>query len=86
MTASRNTLVVLARTGYTAKGIVYILMGGFLVDAAVEMSHRKAKSWADALRIIHQQPFGWLLLGTLSIGLILYGIYQLAKGRCRRIC
>jgi hypothetical protein len=43
------------------------------------------QSFAGALRFIHQQPYGSVLLAVTAVGLLAFGIYGIAEAASRRI-
>ena len=68
----------LARLGYTAKGIVYGLVGVLAVRAAIGSGGSTSGS-TGALRTIEAQPFGRILLGLTAVGLLGYAVWRLAQ-------
>jgi hypothetical protein len=64
----------LARMGYAAKGVVYLIIGGLAVKAALGEGGRTTDS-EGALRTILQQPHGWLLLAIVAVGLAGYALW-----------
>lgn len=77
--------VRLGRFGIAARGIVFAIIGIFLVQAAIRSNPDKAKGLGDALAALAQQPFGPWLLGLVALGLIAYSIYSLVEARYRRL-
>ncbi|HEY0097615.1 MAG TPA: DUF1206 domain-containing protein, partial [Pyrinomonadaceae bacterium] len=73
------------RAGFIARGIVFLIVGGFLIQAAWYYDSSKAKGLDGALQNLIQQPFGPWLLGAVALGLIAYGLYMLVEARYRRI-
>ncbi len=72
--------------GHIARAVVYALIGGFLVKAAVESQAREAKGIDSALQELAQQPYGPLLLGAVALGFIVLGVYStLIETRFRRL-
>lgn len=69
-TADRSPLVMLARAGYAARGVMYLIIGYFAVLAAIGAGENKDTK--DALETVLAQPFGWGLLLLLFVGLIGY--------------
>ena len=78
-------VVTIARTGLAARGVVFALIGVFLIIAAVQSDPAEARGLGGALRTLEQQPYGPWLLALVALGLIAYGIYQLVRARYRRI-
>jgi hypothetical protein len=56
------------RLGYVSKGVVYCLLGMLAVMAAIGLGSENA-SKTDAFNLIHEQPFGKVLLAIITLGL-----------------
>ena len=78
MARGRLTWKVLARIGYTARGIVFLLIGGLSVLAACGWGQRVADG-KDALRTLFGQPFGRFLLMVITIGLLCFAAWRLSQ-------
>jgi hypothetical protein len=78
-------LIAVGQAGLAAHGVVFGLIGGFLVVAALHADAAQAHGLDQALQALAQQPHGKLLLGVVAIGLMLYGGYMLISARYRRI-
>lgn len=75
----------LARVGIAARGLVFLVAGGFLIKASLEHDPSEARDLGASLQMVEQQPFGkWLLTG-IALGLFLYGFYNLVRARYRVI-
>jgi hypothetical protein len=83
--ASRRAIVDLGRFGYAALGVVFTIIGIFLIVAALQHNAHKAVGLDGALRNLIHQPFGPVLLFIVALGLIAYGLYSFAEARYRRI-
>jgi hypothetical protein len=75
----------LGRFGTAARGIVFGIIGLFLIQAALQFDPNKAQGPDGALQALAQQPFGPWLLGAVAFGLAAYGVYMFAQARYRRI-
>ena len=74
-----------ARVGIAARGVVFTVVGIFLVKAGLEQDPSEARDLGASMQAVLQQPFGkWLLTG-IAIGLFLYGLYNLVRARYRVI-
>lgn len=73
------------RLGFSARGVVYTMIGGFLIQAAMRANPDEAGGIAEALSTLAQQPYGPYLLGIVALGLIAYGIFAFVLARYRRI-
>jgi hypothetical protein len=76
---------LLARFGFAARAAVYVLVGGFLVGAAWHANSREAKGLGGALQALREQPYGWILLGLLALGLLAFAAYQFVQAYCRHV-
>jgi hypothetical protein len=67
-------MAVLARCGYAAKGVVYLIIG--VVSVQVAMGARGAVTdQKGALQTILAQPFGPILLGVVAVGLFGFALW-----------
>ena len=76
----RRKVVAISRFGIGARGVVFFVIGGSLVMAAVQHDPQKAHSTSGALGALPDP-----LLVFVAIGLIAYGVYALVNARYRRI-
>jgi hypothetical protein len=73
------------RLGIAARGIVFGIVGTFLIRAALEYDPQEARGLGGALQTLAQQPLGPWLLGAVALGLVAYGLFMLSVARYRRI-
>ncbi|NEQ32770.1 MAG: DUF1206 domain-containing protein [Leptolyngbya sp. SIO4C5] len=81
----RTWAIRLGRIGHTARGVTFVIIGGFLIRAAITADPSEARGLSGALQTLQQQAYGPWLLGLVAIGLVAYGVYLEAKARYRRI-
>ncbi len=74
-TSAKESLSLVKKAGLFTKGLVYILMGGLTSLAAVGMGG-KTSGKSGVSQFLMEQPFGMILLGTVSLGLISYAIWR----------
>lgn len=74
-----------SRFGVAARGVVFALMGLFLVKAAKDFDANQAHGLGGALAELARQPYGPYLLGTVALGLVAYGLYDFVLARWRHI-
>lgn len=74
-----NKFETLARAGYAARGLVYILLGGLALTSAL-WGGGDAEGSSDALSSLLQLPFGRIVLGGVAIGLFGHILWRLAQG------
>jgi hypothetical protein len=77
--------IALGKFGIAARGIVFTVIGMFLIQAARQSNASQARGIGGALAALAQQPFGPWILGIVALGLIAYSIYCLLEARYRRI-
>ena len=75
----------LGRLGHAARGVVFAIVGSFLLAAAWRSDSEEAGGVGDALDTLARQPFGPWLLGIVALGLLAYGAYMLVEARFRRM-
>jgi hypothetical protein len=68
----------LARVGYTAKAVLYIMIGVLAAQAGVGRRGR-AVDTQDALREMHDVTFGRIALIVIAAGLIGYAVWRLVE-------
>lgn len=75
----------LATAGYVAKGVALLVVGGLFVAAGAHRRASGATGLDGALKALHGQPFGAVLLTVVAIGLAAYGLYSIARARYARL-
>jgi hypothetical protein len=65
----------LARLGYAAKGVVYLIVGGVAAQAAFSPAEQ-VEGTEGALHTILEQPFGKVLLGLVALGLAGFVVWR----------
>jgi hypothetical protein len=68
---------VLARSGYAARGVVYLIIGAFAVLAALGSS--EVRGTEGALQSILAQPFGRVLLWVVGLGLAAFCVWRFVQ-------
>jgi hypothetical protein len=69
--------------GSVARAVVFVLVGVFLVKAAVLSSADQTKGLDAIFRSVASSPYGSWLLALLACGLFCYGLYCLVEARYR---
>ncbi|GCE14664.1 DUF1206 domain-containing protein [Tengunoibacter tsumagoiensis] len=73
--ATSPGMVLLARCGYAAKGLVYVIIGILAVQLAFGLGG-SAIDQRGALQTLSEQPFGKYMLIIVAVGLLLYAIWS----------
>jgi hypothetical protein len=73
------------RWGYVARGVVFVIVGLFIVIAGLQADASEARGLEGALDTLAAQPFGQWLLALVAAGLACYGAYSIMEARYRRI-
>lgn len=76
-TTLKRWIEPLARMGYSARGVIYLIVGIFAVLAAIGSGEEKGSK--DALHTLLAQPFGAILVWLLIAGLAGYVIWRLVQ-------
>lgn len=75
----------MGRFGFGARGLVFALIGGFLLMAAWRARSGEVKGLGGALDLLRDQPYGWILLLVTALGLAAFGAFGLVQARYRRV-
>ena len=81
----RVWIVALGQFGYVTRGIVFAMIGVFLIVAARKFNSGEAAGLAGALDALRQQPYGPYLLAVAGAGFSSYGAFEFIQGIVRRI-
>jgi hypothetical protein len=76
---TRTYVTALGTVGMTARSVVFIMIGGFLVFAAVTRDPQKAEGFGGALAVIQHQPHGDWLLGVAALSLLTFGLFGISE-------
>ncbi|GAA0852088.1 DUF1206 domain-containing protein [Aliiglaciecola litoralis] len=74
----------LGRAGFAGRGIVYLMVGGFLISSSLTQNYEKAGGLTKAIDTLITQPFGPWLVGLIGLGLISFGVFCGFEGRYRK--
>jgi hypothetical protein len=81
----RTSFQVIGRIGLTARALVFVLVGYFLIRTAIEYKPSNAVGIDGALARIHDEPLGPWLLGLVAVGLLTFAAFSLLEARYRRL-
>jgi uncharacterized membrane protein YiaA len=83
--SERRLAVNTGKAGLLARGVVFLLSGWFLIQAALRFDPSRATGLGGALEALARQPHGSWLLGLVALGLLAFGAYSILLARYRRI-
>lgn len=72
------------RGGYIARAIVFVIVGTFLIVAAVQHDPQEAVGLSGALGMLAGETWGQAVLWVVAVGLFLYGCFCFAEAKFRR--
>ncbi|MEQ8765606.1 MAG: DUF1206 domain-containing protein [Planctomycetota bacterium] len=73
----------LGQIGLSARGVVFALMGIFVIRAAIQADPSESRGLGGALSNLAGQPSGPWLLGIVAAGLVAYGVFCFSYARYR---
>jgi hypothetical protein len=76
---------VLGAVGSWARAVALVLVGAFVLSAAISFNPRKARGLDASLRAVADHPYGPYLLAAVALGLVCYGAYVLLEVRYRKV-
>ncbi len=86
MSASERDIVVkLGRFGMFARGVIFLVIGWFLVQAGLHHDAGQVQGFGGAFQFLLGQPFGRILLGIVALGFVALGLHSFACARWIRL-
>lgn len=82
----RKIVTILGALSFTARAVIFGLMGYFFIRAAIDSNPNEAMGIDGALRVLATSYYGKMLLFIAATGVICHGILSLYEARYRRIC
>jgi hypothetical protein len=81
----RSATKLIGTSGLASRGLVFVLIGGFLVKAAIDFDPDKAKGLDASLKTLANQPFGRVVLLAAAVGLLAFALWSWIEARYRDI-
>lgn len=81
----QHWLVNISRFGIAARGVVFIALGFFIMQAAYQYNPEKVRGLDGILQTFARQPFGKVFLVLIAVGLVAYAVYLFLQARYRKI-
>jgi hypothetical protein len=82
---ARKGIVTFGMVGYIAKGVAVAVTGVLFVVAAFTHDPEKAGGLDAALHTLAELPFGVIILWIVGAGLVIYGLFCVARARYARM-
>jgi hypothetical protein len=82
---TRTVVETLGTVGFTARGVVFGVVGVFLVIAAATVDPASAQGLDGGLHKLTTTPLGPWLLIAVALGLITFGVYSWCEARWRNV-
>ncbi len=83
--ATRRWIGLIGTVGYLARMVVFVLVGAFLLEAAISYDPNKAVGLDGVLARLAHHSYGPFLLGIVAAGLIAFAVHSASDARYRRI-
>ena len=81
---TKRWVIRTCKFGIAARGVVFLLVGWFLVRAGLAIDASEARDFGHSLNELRQQPYGRTLLFVVAFGLMGYAAYQMLRARYQR--
>lgn len=81
----RRWVTRMGQVGYSARGVVFPLIGFALVKAALEHDPGESMGLGEALVEIASSSFGQAMLTLVALGFLAFGAFMVASAKYRRI-
>jgi hypothetical protein len=83
--SERDIAIGLGRFGMAARGVTFLVVGWFLVQAGIHHAPGQAQGFGGAFLFLLAQPYGRWLLGIVALGFIALGLHSFACARWVRL-
>lgn len=80
-----QAVVVAGQTGYMAKGIALLAVGGLFCAAGFTHQATKAGGLDSGLRSLLEIPFGPVIVFAVGVGFACYAVYSFARARYAKV-
>lgn len=82
---TRRMLLRSGQVGYTARGLVWLVVGWLFLKAAWHSNASEAGDTSKAFQWLHSGVYGDIILAVVSLGLICYGVFMFLRARYQPI-
>ena len=81
----RDVAVGLGRFGMFARGVVFLVIGWFVVQAGIHHDAGQVQGFGGAFLFLLSQPFGHWVVGIIALGFVALGLHSFACARWVRL-
>jgi len=83
--SERVNVIRLGRFGMFARGVTFVVLGWFVIQAGIHHDPAQAQGFGGAFAFLLAQPFGRVLLGVVALGFVALGLHSFACARWIRL-
>ncbi|HEX9100310.1 MAG TPA: DUF1206 domain-containing protein [Candidatus Dormibacteraeota bacterium] len=83
--SERTWAIRLGRFGMFARGVTFLVIGWFVVQAGIHHDPAQAQGFGGAFLFLLAQPFGRIVLGIIALGFVALGLHSFACARWIRL-
>jgi fumarate reductase subunit D len=84
-TSERDIAIKLGRFGMLARGVIFLIIGWFLVQAGLHHDAGQVQGFGGAFLFLLGQPFGRVVLAIVALGFVALGLHSFACARWIRL-
>jgi Domain of Unknown Function (DUF1206) len=82
---TKDAVVKLGRFGMFSRGVIFLVIGWFVIQAGVHNDPAQAQGFSGAFVFLLAQPFGRVVLGIVALGFVALGLHSFACARWIRL-
>lgn len=80
----RESIEKTAEFGLSARGVIFLILGYFALQAALSSDPSEIKTTTEAFSFLQDSSYGAWLLGLVAAGFVAYAIYMFLMAKYRR--
>jgi hypothetical protein len=74
-------MIKFGKFGYIARGVVWLILSYFFLQAALQSDAQEAGGTSSAFRFLEQSSYGSVLLVAVALGMICYGLFMFMQAK-----
>lgn len=78
---TRDIVVKLGRFGMFSRGVIFLVIGWFVVQAGIHHDPSQTQGFSGAFVFLLAQPFGRIVMGIVALGFVALGLHSFACAR-----